>query len=282
MGDVNLSQVEGSKLTINELTQQLKTLPFLAKKRLVILTNALNGNKSLSDNLVETIKLTPESTILVIYETKVDKRTANFKALNKLATVKSFPLLDEFEIKKWINNRVKKLGGKIDSPAVNLLFEWVGANLWLLSLELDKLVTFDPHITPHSVQLLTPPSTQTIIFTLSDEILKGSLKTSLQILDNLRAQGENDIYLFSMILSGYRNLLKIALAQAQGATDTQSIKELTKLHPFVIAKSLNLVNRTNLAQLTQKYKTFVDIDVAIKTGTMEAASALDVLVADLV
>lgn len=282
MGDINLSQLSGTSLTIAELNSQLRTLPFLAKKRLVILSNVLSSkNKTLAENLIETIKLTPDSTILVIFETKVDKRTAIFKSLNKLATVKSFPLLDENSSKKWINNQVNKLGGKIDIAATNLLFEWVGADLWQLKQEINKLVTYDPNITEQTVRLLTPPSTQTIIFALSDEVLKGSLKISLSMLDNLRDQGENDIYLFSMILYGYRNLVTIALAQKEGAKSPSEIKEKTKLHPFVIAKSMALINKTNLHELTKKYKIFLDIDVAIKTGTIEVQSALDLLVTKL-
>src|SRR5688572_28728575 len=72
-GDLNLCDLDGATISVDELTRQIKTLPFLAKKRLVIVRNTLSSkNKVLSEALPDIAKLTPETTILIVYDTQVD------------------------------------------------------------------------------------------------------------------------------------------------------------------------------------------------------------------
>lgn len=281
-GDLNLSEISGESVTIDELSRQVKALPFLAKKRLVIVRNSLSSkNKLLLENIEPVLKDVPESTILIFYDTQVDKRIVAFKILNKLATVKSFPLFDPIHLKNWIKKEVANLGGTIDSYAIDLLAEWIGPDLWQEYQEINKLISYNKHITLESVQLLTAPSTSTIIFALSDQILSGTRQKVLQTLDELRNQGEADIFLLSLLAGSYRNLIKIALAKKEGATSSLEIKNKTNLHPFVIQKLLPASTKTNLEKLTQSYRQFLDIDFGIKTGTMESGPALDILIARL-
>jgi DNA polymerase-3 subunit delta len=281
-GDLNLSTLEGSQISVKEFDQQIQTLPFLADKRLVILKNTLSSkNSTLIETLPEAIMSIPATTILVIYETKVDKRMSTYKKLIKETNVKEFPLFDEIKTKAWIKKEVINKQGRIDNEAVDLLYAWLGGDLWQINQELEKLITYNPTITLENVQLLTPSNTETIIFSLSDEIINGKRQESLLLLDNLRKQGEADLYIFSMILASYRNLLKICLAQKEGFSSPAQLKERLKLHPFVISKSLNIIHKTSPLELFKKYRLFLDIDVAIKTGTMEIQLALDLLITRL-
>jgi DNA polymerase-3 subunit delta len=281
LGDLNLVELEGDTLTIDELNRQVRALPFLANKRLVIVKSLLGSkNKDLSDKLLEFLPSVPQSSLLIIYEVTVDKRTSVFKNLAKAANTKSFPQLDDHELKKWVKNQVTQKGGTITPDGLDQLTLWVGSNLWQMTQEIDKLLAHNPTITKDHILLLTPPKTETIIFKLTDELFSGSSKSALKILDELRQQGEADLAIFNLIISSYRNLILISLAQAEGMSQSNLAAQL-KIHPFVVSKSLNIIRKTDLPRLKQKYTLLLDIDFKLKTGKIDPVSGLDLALLQL-
>ena len=95
-------------------------------------------------------------------------------------------------------------------------------------------------------------------------------KQALDLFHKHLDNGDNSLYLFSMIAYQFRNLL--------------IIKENSKksgLHPFVVQKSIYLCRQFTMDQLKKIYQKIFQIDLDIKTGKIEPELALDLLLAEI-
>jgi len=194
----------------------------------------------------------------------------------------------------WIKNRVIKLGGKINSDAINILAVSLGKgmaqkdrsknlkqsyNLWEADNEISKLVNYcdDREITGEDVRLLVQSKVDMNIFNLIDSINSKNKNRSTLLLNQQIEKGLNEIYILTMFVYQFRNLLKIKSLLEQNLS-SQEIASKAKMHPFVVQKSIEQCRRFELEDLKKIYRKLFDADLAIKTGKINPRLALDLLV----
>ncbi|MCX6004352.1 MAG: DNA polymerase III subunit delta [Chloroflexi bacterium] len=214
MLSVNTAVLDGRKLTFRELTEICAAVPFMLPNRLVIVEGLLKrfqsgekqtrvsegsageGNNQLKDwhDLAAYIKRMPPTTVLVIFDSDLDSKGHNaiFKSLSLLAD-KVFQLneLKGKELQTWIKGYTAERGGRIESPAVALLIEFIGGDLWALSGEIEKLATFcgDREITESDVREISSISREENIFALVDAVLEGKIKEAQLMLHRMLKYG---------------------------------------------------------------------------------------------
>lgn len=280
LGDTNLSILDGKTASYPEIVRQILSLPFLAKSRLIIVENLIrDGKPETREKIIEFLPKIPSSSVVVFTEEgKPDKRTALFKKLNQPKQAQEVALLDENSIKKWIAAEVEMRGGKIDYNAVNLLYDFVGSDLWRLSNEIDKLTTYNASITAENVELLVRSQTQSDVFALIDAVAQKQKKQALYELRRLLENGANELYILSMVIYQFRNLLVVSDEVNRGARTQWDIAKRASMHPFVAQKTLNQAKNYDFEQLKQIYSELMDFDLNIKTGKIAPQTALDLLV----
>ena len=94
------------------------------------------------------------------------------------------------------------------------------------------------------------------------------------------ANGDAPLYLLSMIAYQFRNLLSIKQLQDKNEPYA-AIAKISGLHPFVVQKSYQLCSQFSIEQLKKIYQKIFQADFDIKTGNIEAETALDLLVAEI-
>lgn len=283
LGDTNLAILDGKTVKADDIIRQVLAYPFLANTRLVILENFLKeGKKEVQEKIVDFLSKVPETTVLVFAENVVpDKRISIFKKLIKLAKVQEFKPLADADILKWINEESGKCDAQITPDGADKLFNFVGQDLWQLSNEIAKLATYNKKITVETVELLVKPQTSSDIFGLIDAVASHNKKRALSELYRAIENGENELYILSMIVYQYRNMLVIKDLMDRGASSQYDLASKAKLHPFVVGKTMNLVRHCSLNELKNDYKTLLDFDVAVKTGKINPGVALDILIVKL-
>lgn len=279
LGDTNLAILDGKTVKSDDIIRQVLAYPFLAKTRLVILENFLkDGKKEVQEKIVDFLPKVPETTVLVFAENVVpDKRISIFKKLIKLAKVQEFKPLGDGAILTWIEEESVKCDAAISPVGASKLFEFVGSNLWQLSNEIAKLAAYNKKITAETVELLVKPQTSSDIFGLIDAVASCNKKRALAELYRAIENGENELYILSMIVYQYRNMLIIKDLMHRGANSQYDLASKAKLHPFVVGKTMNVVRSMKLLDLKNAYSTLLDFDVAVKTGKIESRTALDLL-----
>ena len=84
-----------------------------------------------------------------------------------------------------------------------------------------------------------------------------------------------------MFIYQFRNMIKIADLMGRGIGNEYEISKITKMHPFVVRKSLAQVKVFTLERLKKIYRKLARFDLAVKTGKMDMKMALDKFVAEL-
>ncbi len=283
LGDTNLVVLDGATISYDEFIRQILAMPFLSKTRLVIVENIIKNNKksakgSALEKIPEALKKIPKSTVLVFAEDGVpDRRTVLFKKLSK-EKMEEFKVLEPAGLSRWINREVENQGGSIDSAATSKLIEYVGPDLWRMENEIQKLISYDKKITSENVELLVQSQIQADIFRTIDAIANKNIKTAIFEFYKLLDTGTNELMILTMIVYQYRNLLIVKDISEQGNTNQWAIVKKTKLHPFVVQKSLSLLNRYSMDDLKKIYRNLLDYDFRIKTGKIGSRVALELLV----
>jgi len=281
-GDFNLIEldVESSELKAQKLAGEVETVPFLSQKRMIVVKNLLKNLKADEQKeFVKIVKRIPSSTILVIYEKEEpDKRSALFKHLLKADRVFSCRELKGQSLISWIEQEVEKNRGKISRQATSRLAFISKGNLWRLSQEINKLVnyTYPQEIKIEDINLLVKEDVEAKAFDLVDSLSEKNLNKSMNILRNLLENGENELYLLTMIIYGFRNLTLVKYA-----SESKKKTSKLKIHPFVFNKTKQQINRYKFCTLRRIYKRLLEVDEKIKKGLLEPTLALDLLVVDL-
>jgi len=280
LGDTNLAVLDGERITYDEFVRQILAMPFLSKTRLVIVENLLRkAKKDVAEKIPEGFKKMTASTVLVFVEEGIpDRRTALFRKLSK-EKVEEFKLLEPESLRRWIKKEVETRGGTIDSAAILKLAEFVGNDLWRMTNEIDKLIAFGPKITHQNIEILVNPQIQANIFNLIDAMAQKNIKLANKELYRLLNSGANELYILTMIIYQYRNLLIIKdLGERLKNTNRWALAKKAGLHPFVIQKSLAVLPKYSLDQLKNVYGILQDFDVRMKTGKIESRVALELLI----
>ena len=166
--------------------------------------------------------------------------------------------------------------------ALDLLCDYVRNNLWQMDNEVKKLSSYKVGgtVTRQDVELLVKPNIESDIFKTIDALASRNKKVALSLLHKHLDNGDNSLYLLSMITYQFRNLLAIKELQ-----DMQKpyniIAKLSGLHPFVVQKSSYLCNQFTLEQLKKIYQKIFQVDADVKSGKIEPELALDLLLAEI-
>ena len=283
-GDLNLTTMDGAELTLNEYIAQTQAVPLLASSRLIVINNIFkNKDKKILEYVKSNLDNIPASTVIVFIQIgEVDKRLGLFKSLCQPKTSKYFPLLDQTEIRKFISREIKARQGDAEADAIELLSEFVGSDLWRLSSEIDKLISYanGRKITSADVKLQVRQVAEGNTFSLIDSMARGKKEDAIVELESLLQMNEPPLKILAMINYQYRIVALVKEAQAT-SSNTYAIAKAAGLSPFQAEKVSAPARKYSWGELAQIYLEILKIDVLVKTGKISGDAALKGLVLGL-
>lgn len=297
---LNYVALEGRNLSKEELQHHADVPPFLGDHRLVVVHGLLTrlasgkaGNKkketsSLQQWLVSYLPTVPASTILVFDEDK--EFSAKNPVVRVVADLKEDGKVIDFrapnprgnELEQWVIAHAKKMGARLERGVATDLASFIGPDLRLIHTELLKLVAYADNrpVTRADVRLLVPYAQDANIFAMVDALGNRQTSRAFRLLAQLRNEGAHPLYLLTMIVRQFRLLLQVNDLSGRGMQPGAIAKQL-KIKPWMARKLLPQARRYSQEQMLAIYDRLLDVDVAIKTGQMEANLALDLLVVEL-
>jgi len=292
-GDMNMETMDAENTSANDIFSSCMSTPFLGDKRLLIVKNFVNEAKAEErEKIVELLNQEiPDFTVLVFSEIgQVDKRTALYKKLVKIAQVVEFPKLEGLTLTKWILNEVKARNGVISQKAAQLLADIKGGDLFALENEIAKLVAYceKREINVDDVELMIDTTLATSIFKFTDALSTKNIKNATSTLHNLIHTGQDPYSILYMIMRQFRIITCVKDLATQGLRQ-QEIASTLKVHPFVVSNTLGQVKNFSIDQLKTAYSLLIELDSQLKSGEMKVlvndkrdfALALDRLVVKL-
>ncbi len=269
-GDMAVEKIDGEEAEYTRITEAVQSLPFLSSKKLVVLDRP-GTQKEFSENFEQLIESISDSTDVIIVEPKPDKRSSYYKLLQKKTDLKMFNGLGERELPGWLVDRAKELGGKINMGDANYLVQRMGANQTLLENELKKLIIYNPVATRQTIELLTEPAPQSTIFQLLDAAFAGDLKKTLTLYEEQRSLKVDPVQIVALLAWQFQAL---AIVKTAGERSSQIIAKEAGINPFVVQKSQNVARKLTLADLKQMIKDLHELDVKMKTTSIDSDEAL--------
>ncbi len=295
----NTTTLDGAGLSVQQLMQACQTPPFLTSHRLVIVEGLLtrfeerfgdkrrgrkggaSGDAAEWAPFAEYLPRVPPTTVAVLVDGAL-KRNPLLQALAKAAQVREFAPPPFSDLTAWIGARVERHGGRFEPQAVRLLAELVGPDLWQLSQEVDKLLTFaqgDP-VREADVQALVSNARDANVFNLVDAVVERRSAPALRILEQLLQQGEKPSHLLTMVARQARLVLLAQDLQARGVPVADMGHRLGITSGFPLRKTLDQARTVPPHRAVVLLERLLEVELAIKTGRLDEGSALHILVAE--
>lgn len=269
-GDLALERIDGQEAELASINEALTSLPFLAARKMVVLDTP-GANKQFTESAEQIINNLPETTDLIIVETKPDKRLSYYKFLKKSTDLEEFHELDVNGLARWLTEVAKQKKGSISPSDARYLIERVGANQQLLSNELEKLLIYDPNINKQTIDLLTEPAPQSTIFQLLETAFAGNTKRALELYAEQRSLKVEPQQIIAM-LTWQLNVL--ALLKTAGDRSADQIAKEAKLNPFTVRKSHGIARNLSLSEVKKLISDLLSIDKKTKSVSIDTDEAL--------
>jgi DNA polymerase-3 subunit delta len=296
----NTARLEGKGLTPADLRSACHTASFFAEDRLVIIeglmarlggarrrgrrtthaTSDASGGSDF-DQFVEVLTGLPETTTVVLLD---DNAPAGFlEAVEGQATARQFAILRAEQLRTWAAERIRSLGASFGAGALDRLVSLIdGHHLGELAGEIDKLVTYanGRAVSIADVDELVSGAVQYQTWDLTDAVIEGRTDRALGVLQRMNAKDQPPPLLSFMLVRQYRQLMLAQALLREGLSAPQIGTQLG-LANFPLRKVIDQASRYPADRLEAAYRRLLESDVAVKTGVLDADTALEMLVVAL-
>jgi DNA polymerase-3 subunit delta len=298
----NVTQLSASEFTIDRFGSAAMVVPFLAERRVVVVRGLLAASQAQrprrgrrqpaaakdaapAAGLEPLLSELPPTTDVVFLEGKLPAGNALLATIRglgpELASIREFGALRRDSLAAWVRERASQKGAAIDGAAVTELAELVGASLWSMDGELEKLATYcgGRAITKEDVAALVSGSREASVFELVDAIMDGRPEVAQGATERLMRGGATGPYLLAMIA---RQARLVAIAQnlaAQRVPQGEWAPRLGTGSDFVVRKTAKQARRFAPEAVRALYGLLLEADMAMKTGETTDELALTELLA---
>lgn len=258
----------------------IETLPFMAERRLVIIkdSGAFETRPGKLSELADYMQDIPESTTLLWIESKVDKRSKLYKAVQKYGYAVDFKRLSENELLTWIGQELHRRGLTMDRSTAAYFYSLTGNDMNRIITELEKLVSYVKEagvITRQDVDQIVSVTIESNVFKLTDYLGNQQPAAAYRIYRQLLDNNEPIQRIFYMMIRQFRLLYKASLMQ--GADRAMIAKELGV--PTFAAGNYQLqARRFGQQRLRELLNQLLEMDVAVKTGELDAEEAVTLVI----
>lgn len=286
---MNTSRLEARLTSDEELNNAVNSMPFLADKRLVILSNPSQkySNTEPRKKFMSFLEKIPPTTLLVIHETVEPKEVekhwlVKWSGKTEGAKADAFMLPKPRDMQGWIVNEMKRQGGKISSEAANKLSELSGADTRQAAQEIAKLLAYVNWARPvevRDVEAVCVSTAEVDIFAFVDSLASGDGQQSQSMLRKMLEE-QDAFAIFPMIIRQFRLLIQTReIVDARGMV--QDVIETLHVHPFVAGKIFSQAGRFTMRSLESIYRRLLKMDEAAKTSAMPLDLSLEMFVVEL-
>ncbi len=276
---MNTHFFEGRDVPVGEIIDLAETLPFLAPRRVIFISNS-GLFKSGGEKMAEYLSAPNETTYFVFTENEVDKRSKLFKTVQTKGYISEFAMQDENTLKRWIAGILNKEGKKITENTVQLFLTKTGTDMENIRMELEKLICYCMErdvITEADVNTICTNRITNHIFDMINAIADRQTQKALQLYYDLLALREPPMRILFLIARQYNMLLQVKELKSRGY-DNKVIASKIGVPPFIAGKYVTQASRFKAADLHRAVKQCVEAEEAVKTGRMNDIMSVEMLI----
>lgn len=263
------------------LLNAVKEVSFFNEIKLIAVKNIFSDPETVL-GIMEKFDLIkdPNISVLITGEDSAKLLSAKSKELFKYLTsrdvlTREFNYLSGSKLENWIISQCQERGSRIDSEAIKTLIFLRGSDSWSLIQEIGKICTYARRgsISRNIVSELVAGSVDMSIFELTDALARRDKTGAFSCLYQALNSGQKPGDILSMIAFQFRNLIMLRDLVDREVAVTEIIKK-TGLHPFVAKKTVGFVKNFTGAELKERHRKLMDIDISSKSGQRDVVDGL--------
>jgi DNA polymerase-3 subunit delta len=277
----NLYFVQARETKAEEIINLCATLPFGSRKRMVVVYDIQKLHPRHKEELSKYLPHIPESSCLILFSNKVDKRLKFYQDIKQTATEIEFSSLKDDEVSDWIGERVEKYRKKMEPKGVALLLEAVGNNLFELSNELEKLAIYVQEkelIDLKDIENVVGYTKTANVFQLNQAIGEKKLNRALKILKDLSLSKGKETSIIFMLGDHFLKLYQI---KASAENNMYNLAHLLRIYYGSVQEYQNQAKNFSLEQLEKGLSLIYQADLDLKSGKMPQKFLVELLIYEL-
>ena len=279
-----LLEPEAASALASDVLDELRTAPFLADKRVVVLRGAddfISANRELLEKYFDQPCPTGR---LILTVSSWDSRTRLAKALPKVGTLISAEPPSRRELPQRLMDYAAEAHGKKLAPReATYLIELAGDDLMRLYSEIDKLALFadaEKSITEQHIESLTGRNRLFNAFAVIDAMIAGNLGQAIERLRGMFAEDRSAEYTAVGAFAFHLRRMFSAKALLEKGVGPREV--LQRLHIWGDTDGfLTQLRKLTLRQIGAYLQQLAETDHAIKTGRTTTPVALEQFVISL-
>lgn len=276
---MNTHFYEGKDIPVGEIIDLAETLPFLAERRVIFITDS-GLFKSGGEKMAEYLAAPNETTCFVFTESEIDKRSKLYKTVSSKGYAAEFAVQDENTLKRWVGGILAKEGKKITEGTVQLFLSKTGTDMDNIQSELEKLCCYcidRDVVTDADVEAVCTTRISSHIFDMINAIADRQQKKALELYYDLLALKEPPMRILFLIARQCNMLLQAKELKARGY-DNRTIGSKIGVPPFIAGKYLNQASRFKTPVLRNAVAQCVEAEEAVKSGRMNDRMSVELLI----
>ncbi len=286
--DAAISRFPGPQTELSDVLDELFTLPFFSKKRLVIVEDADTFVTKHRKDLESYVQKPSASGILLLQVKQWTSTTNLAKLAEKLGQAIECSAVrdkDTTKLVAWlIEYSQTHCNAHLDKGAANLLVELAGLEVGILVSEVEKLAVYagsSKKIERGDVARMVGAGRVETIWKALDAATTGQGSATLELIDNLLAAGEFPVPLLAAMSASLIKVYHAGRLRTTRLTLDEACR-IAGIPPFAIEKTGKQHAHLGPRRVDQLPETLLKADLDIKGGTLlEPRVVLELLLARL-
>ncbi|WP_374133550.1 DNA polymerase III subunit delta [Candidatus Endomicrobiellum pyrsonymphae] len=185
----------------------------------------------------------------------------------------------ESEVKDFIKNEFAQKSKTASQDVVARIIDENGTDLLNIANEIEKVSLFvgenKKNITQEDLEKISGYTKEANIYSLSSDIEAKDLKKAMFVLEKLLNEGEETVMILSAISSAVRKMLNAKSMIEEQNMSASEVASSLRIHSFFARAFFTNLQKHKTKTLKESLKTILNADMAIKTGSGDAISALE-------
>lgn len=279
--DMNISRYDLNNDLTSLVIEDAKTISLFGDKKIVIADNAnmFTASTSKDSEIIEDyLKNINEYTdlIFIVHSDKIDARKKITKAIKEKGKIIEFN--DDLDAVSLIRRLFKDYN--IEYSDIKLLIDRVGNNPLIITNEINKIKIYkgnDKNITSEDILNLTNKIIEIDVFKLIDYIVRKDKENALELYNEMLKVNEEPIKIIVILANQFSIMYQSKELLKKGYSE-KDIASILKIHPYRVKLAIQNSRNYTSEMLLKYLNDLADIDIGIKTGTINKDLALELFI----
>jgi DNA polymerase-3 subunit delta len=281
--DFNYELFYGKEAGAARIAQAARTLPMMAKRRLVLVRDADEMKADELGGLSSYVSDPAPETCLVFVAEKADQRLKFFTAFKKHGVLIKLDPLYERQLPDFVRGEAKARGVTLAPDAITMIVDEIGAELGQLADAVERLAIYAgerKQVTAEDVEQVVATTRQRSVFDLANAVGAGDRAQALRVLSSMLGARESGVRIVAMLARHLRQLW-ITSELLERTRDKFEIAQALGIPPFFADDIIRQARTLDAARAKRMHAALFAADKNLKSSRLDDARLLEGLILEL-